>query len=98
MQSCARQLDGELGRIKAAREKGMVPPTFLIDKALAQLRPSAKSAREGGSYVESIERRTLRLRSGQATPGDWAARARARSAVYDMVSNGVPVAVDVETD
>jgi uncharacterized protein (DUF885 family) len=71
MQSCAHQLDGELGRIKAARDKGMVPPTFLIDKALAQLRPSAKNARDGGGWVESIERRT------KAIPGDWAARARA---------------------
>ncbi len=74
MQSYAKQLDGELGRIKAAREKGLVPPAFLLDKALAQMRMSAKSAREGGSLVESIVRRTKNI------PGDWAARAKAIAA------------------
>jgi len=70
LQSYARQLDGELGRIQAARGKGLVPPIFLIDKALSQIRMSAKSAREGGSLVESITRRT------KAIPGSWAERAR----------------------
>ena len=73
LQSFAKQLDGELGRIQDARGKGLVPPSFLIDKALTQLRMSAKSARGGGSVVESIERRTKEKSIG----GDWAARARA---------------------
>jgi len=71
LQSYAKQLDGELARIQAARGKGLVPPAFLIDKALAQMRMSSKSARDGGSLVESIARRT------KAIPGDWAGRARA---------------------
>jgi uncharacterized protein (DUF885 family) len=70
LQSYAKQLDGELGRIQAARAAGLVPPAFLIDKALAQLNLSAKSAREGGTLVESIERRT------KSMPGAWAERAR----------------------
>ena len=70
LQSYARQLDGELGRIQAARGKGLVPPAFLIDKALPQMRLSAKRTREGGSVVESIARRT------KAIPGKWAERAR----------------------
>jgi uncharacterized protein (DUF885 family) len=70
LQSFAKQLEGELGRIKAAREKGLVPPAFLIDKALAQMRMSAKGAREGGALVESIARRT------QNIPGNWSERAR----------------------
>ena len=45
LQSYAKQLDGELGRIQDARGKGVVPPAFLIDKALPQLRMSAKGAR-----------------------------------------------------
>ena len=73
MQSYAKQLDGELGRIQAARGKGLVPPSFLIDKALPQIRLSAKNARAGGSMVESIERRT----KAKSIPGDWAARAKA---------------------
>ena len=84
LQSYAKQLDGELGRIQAARAAGLVPPAFLIDKALGQMTLSAKNAREGGTLVESIERRTKNI------PGDWAGarahdrragdRARARSA------------------
>jgi uncharacterized protein (DUF885 family) len=69
LQSLARQLDGELGRMRAARELGLVPPAFLIDKAMSQMRLSIQGAREGGSLVESIRRRTAGI------PGDWAARA-----------------------
>ncbi|HEY7055514.1 MAG TPA: DUF885 domain-containing protein [Vicinamibacterales bacterium] len=68
--SYPKQLDGELGRMQAARAAGLVPPAFLIDKALAQLTVSAKGAGEGGTLVESIERRT------QDIPGTWAERAR----------------------
>lgn len=70
LESYAKQLDGELGRMQAARAVGLVPPAFLIDKAVAQMSLSAKAAREGGSLVESIERRTKNI------PGDWAGRAR----------------------
>ena len=70
LQSYGQQLDGELGRLQAARGKGLVPPAFLIDKALSQMRMSAKSARDGGSLVESIARRT------KAISGNWSERAR----------------------
>ena len=70
MQAYARQLDGERGRIEAARGKGLVPPAFLIDKALQQMRMSAANTREGGMLVESIARRTKTI------AGDWARRAR----------------------
>jgi len=73
LQSYGKQLDGELGRIQAARSAGLVPPAFLIDKAIAQMTLSAKNASEGGSVVESIERRT----KAKNIAGDWAARARA---------------------
>jgi uncharacterized protein (DUF885 family) len=70
VQSYAKQLDGELGRIQAARAAGLVPPAFLIDKALEQMSLAAKSARDGGTLVESVARRTKNI------PGDWAGRAR----------------------
>ena len=73
LESFPLQLDGELGRIREARAKGLVPPAFLLDKALKQLEASAKSAREGGSLVESLERRASDF------PGNWAERARAIS-------------------
>jgi uncharacterized protein (DUF885 family) len=73
LQLYAKQLDGELGRIQAAREMGLVPPSFLLDKAMGQLRLSIEGTRKGGSVVESIERRTKE----KGIPGDWAGRARA---------------------
>jgi uncharacterized protein (DUF885 family) len=70
LQSYAKQLDGELGRMQAARGIGLVPPEFLIDKALAQMSLSAKNAREGRTLVDSIARR------GKDIAGNWAERAR----------------------
>ncbi len=71
LQSYAKQLDGELGRMQAARAQGLVPPAFLIDKALPQVTLSAKDARAGGALVESLARRSKNI------AGDWAGRARA---------------------
>ena len=70
LQSYAKQLDGELGRMRAARAQGLVPPAFLIDKAVTQITLSAKDAREGGALVDSLARRS------KSIPGDWAGRAR----------------------
>jgi uncharacterized protein (DUF885 family) len=78
LRSYATQLDGELGRLQAARATGLVPPAFLIDKALGQMSLSAKNAREGGTIVGSIERRSKHI------PGDWGERART-IAVQDIV-------------
>jgi uncharacterized protein (DUF885 family) len=66
----ARQLDGELGRLETTRAMGLIPPRFLLDKALSQLTLSVQSARGGGSLVESIARRTTNI------PGQWTERAR----------------------
>jgi uncharacterized protein (DUF885 family) len=70
LQSYAKQLDGETERLGAARSLGVVPPAFLLDKTLGQIRLSAKNAHEGGSLVESIVRRTKNI------PGNWSDRAR----------------------
>ena len=76
VQSYAKQLDGELERIKAARESGLVPPAFLIDKALSQMRLSVKNTREGGSLVESITRRIAQ----KSIAGNWGEQVRAIAA------------------
>ena len=73
LQSYPRQLDGELARAADARAKGVVPPDFLLDKALGQLKQSVDGARKGGGLVESVERRTRE----KNIPGSWAERARA---------------------
>jgi uncharacterized protein (DUF885 family) len=71
MQSYANQLDGELGRLKEARGKGLVPPVFLIDRALGQLGLAIKNTQTGGTLVDSIVRRTGSI------AGNWSERARA---------------------
>lgn len=71
MESYAAQLDGELGRLKAAAGQGLIAPAFLIDKATNQMTMSVKGAREGGGLVESLTRRTKDI------PGNWGDRARA---------------------
>ena len=65
------QLDGELGRVKDAASKGLIPPAFLIDKAVAQMEQSLKGARQGGGMIESLVRRT---REGNIA-GNWGPRA-----------------------
>jgi uncharacterized protein (DUF885 family) len=72
LRSYPDQLDGELGRVIMARYKGLIPPDFLLDKALKQLNQSLDGARKGGGLVESIERRTR----DKNIPGDWAGQAR----------------------
>jgi uncharacterized protein (DUF885 family) len=67
-----RQLDGELELVRSARAQGVVPPAFLLDKALGQLAISAKNAHEGGTLVDSLVRRA----KDKNIPGDWDARAR----------------------
>ena len=73
LDSYPAQLDGELGRIRDARGHGLIPPAFLLDKAIPQLEASLKAAREGGGLVESLVRRTREANIA----GDWEARARA---------------------
>ncbi|KQM17357.1 DUF885 domain-containing protein [Novosphingobium sp. Leaf2] len=65
------QLDGELGRVKAAAAYGLVPPDFLLDRAIAQMTSTIAEARaDGGGMVTSIAQRTTQMR------GTWAADAK----------------------
>lgn len=69
----SRQLDGETARIRAARARGLVPPDFIIDKAVGQISLAARNAAGGGGLVDSLVRRTR----ARKIAGNWAARARA---------------------
>jgi uncharacterized protein (DUF885 family) len=61
------QLDGELERIRAATDQGLVPPDFLLDRAIAQMTSTIAEARtDGGGLVSSIATRT------KAMTGPWA--------------------------
>ena len=67
-----RQLDGELARMRKATAQGLVPPDFLLDKAIHQMEltiADAGSAKSG--MVQSLVGRT------QTIPGDWGKRAEA---------------------
>ncbi|GAA4014541.1 DUF885 family protein [Sphingomonas swuensis] len=65
-------LDGELARMQSAAAQGLIPPGFLIDKAIAQMTRSAADAAKGGALVDSLVRRTRE----KNIPGNWEARAR----------------------
>ncbi|MGB3795058.1 MAG: DUF885 domain-containing protein [Alteraurantiacibacter sp.] len=64
-------LNGELERIINAREMGVVPPDFLLDKAIDQMNAQIADARSGGAMVESLVRRTAE----EGIAGNWSARA-----------------------
>lgn len=64
------QLDGELERQQAAAAMGVIPPDFLLDKAIAAMAQTLDDARAGGSLVSSLVSRTRDI------PGAWADRAR----------------------
>ncbi|MGX7925513.1 DUF885 domain-containing protein [Tsuneonella sp. HG094] len=67
-----RVLDGELGRIRDARGKGLVPPGFLLDKAITAMESSIADARKpDGTYVTGLTGRTKDIQ------GEWGPRARA---------------------
>jgi len=66
------QLDGELERIRAAQAKGLVPPGFLLDKAIDQLGIALKNTQAGGTIVNSLVKRAKE----KGIAGDWDARAR----------------------
>jgi uncharacterized protein (DUF885 family) len=67
------QLDGELERLQQARQMGLVPPDFLLARAIGQMEQSITDAAAGGSLVESLVRRTTE----KTIPGQWQARAEA---------------------
>jgi len=65
------QLDGELERIRKATDQGLVPPDFLLDRAIAQMTSTIEDARNnGGGLVSSLTGRTKTI------PGDWEGRAK----------------------
>jgi len=58
-------LEGELDRIQSARGMGLVPPAFLLDKAIRQMETQLTSLRDGGDLTHSLARPTATI------PGDW---------------------------
>jgi uncharacterized protein (DUF885 family) len=65
----AGQIDGETGRLKAAREQGVVAPDFILDKTLAQLELARGGKTAEWPLVASLARKTKDLQ------GDFAEQA-----------------------
>ncbi|RDC60560.1 Prolyl oligopeptidase [Alteripontixanthobacter maritimus] len=72
-------IDGELERIGQARAMGVVPPDFLLDKAIAQMERTITDAAKGEPYTSSL---TSSLTEA-GLPGGWAGR------VEDATKTGV---------
>jgi len=66
-------LDGELERIRSAAALRVIPPSFLLAKAITQMEASIADAKSGGSMVESLTRRTTEA----GIAGEWGTRATA---------------------
>ena len=64
-------LDAERERIQSARGMGLVPPAFLLDKAIRQMETQLAGLRDGGDLTRSLARRTATI------PGAWEDRAKA---------------------
>jgi len=69
----AAQLDGEGERMRRAEEAGLIPPDFLLDKTIAQLKATiaGASSAEGGDLVGALAKGTASI------PGAWQDRALA---------------------
>ena len=74
--------------MRSARVKGLVPPNFLIDKAVSQLGIALRGAQSGGSIVDSLVKRA----KAKGIAGDW--DARARRIVTDAVAPALQRQID----
>jgi uncharacterized protein (DUF885 family) len=69
-------LDGELERIRSAAGMGVVPPSFLLDKAIPQMEAAIVDARGNGTLVTGLTRKAAEAN----VPGAWQERASATAA------------------
>lgn len=88
LEAIPANLDGELERIRAAAGMGVIPPDFLLAKAIPQLESSLADARAGGALVESLTRRAAEANIA----GDWEGRARA------LVTGPIAAALERQLD
>ncbi|MEL7446147.1 MAG: DUF885 domain-containing protein [Pseudomonadota bacterium] len=67
-------LNGELERVKEARAMGVVPPDFLLDKAIAQLKNTLIAAGDGSLFVDDLKKRL----AGTGLPESYAEQTKAQ--------------------
>lgn len=66
IESFPAQLDGELARMQQAREHGLIPPDFLLDKAITQMEQAVTSAE--ATYTTPLERSELEAAGASLEP------------------------------
>ncbi len=66
------QIDGELERIRAGHEQGMIPPDFIVDRTIKQITIARDGAAKGGSLVDTLEQKTRE----KGLSGPWVEQAR----------------------
>jgi len=87
LESFAQGLNDETGRVALdAAEHGMVPPDFIIDKTLVQLRALRGQSGESAGLVRTLVRKTMEA----GVAGDWGRRAAA------LVEGPVAAALDAQ--
>jgi uncharacterized protein (DUF885 family) len=79
-------LSGETERMQAARAMGMVPPDFLLDKAIAQMETAIKDAGQGGALVSALTSKIVAT-MGEDALGEWGERA------YDITTQDIAPAL-----
>lgn len=72
--------DGELERMKAAAEMGVIPPGFLIDKAIAQMESTISTAERAELFTSSLSKRSAEA-GLQNPPVEEAAKVEAEQVV-----------------
>ena len=73
LEAFARQVDQEVDRARADAGRGVVPPAYILDKALTQTRALRGDGGRDSGLVQSLVRRTRE----KNIEGDWATQATA---------------------
>ena len=76
IEALGRQMDQEIQIARHDAALGVIPPDFVIDKALGQMRELLSQPTDQGTIVSSLVRRT----KAKTIPGDYAGQA---SSLYD---------------
>ena len=84
IESFPEQLDGELARIQQARSHGLIPPDFLLDKAITQMEQAVASAET--TYLGPLVRSEVETAQTQIEP------------VRGLVTDGVIPALQRQLD
>jgi uncharacterized protein (DUF885 family) len=93
LEAFANNLDAETARVKAHAEKGVIPPTYILDRTLQQMRPLANGPAPATTMVRSIQRRIGEAEGVTPVQGADFTR-RAITAVRDKVQPALRRQVD----